>query len=116
MISLVSSTDGEKLSSDRANRQRRRRNTAKTDASSSTATFVVSEPVSQAVADLKADILSILIEIENYAREEPTRRVSIRNRTRESITRQLHYVKNEEKLTKLKTDAEKILHLWRTLS
>ncbi|QJP03683.1 33K [Aviadenovirus cerasi] len=74
------------------------------------------EPVPQPVADLKAEILDMLLEIETFARKNPTRRVSIRNRTRESITRQLHYVKNEEKLTKLKTDAEKILHLWRSLS
>ncbi|UNG39875.1 33K [Fowl aviadenovirus B] len=74
------------------------------------------QPVPQSVADLKAQILDILLDIEAIARKNPTRRISIRNRTRESITRQLHYVKNEEKLTKLKTDAEKILHLWRTLS
>ncbi|AGX93314.1 33K [turkey adenovirus 4] len=108
--------NGEETSGERAVQRQRRRRTVKKDASVSVTSTVVPEPVSQSVADLKADILSILIEIENYAREEPARRVSIRNRTRESITRQLHYIKNEEKLTKLKTDAEKILHLWRTLS
>ncbi|ANJ02349.1 protein 33K [Fowl aviadenovirus 2] len=74
------------------------------------------EPVSPAVSDLKAEILNLLVEIESFVRKNPSRRVSIRNRTRESITRQLHYMKSEQKLTKLKTDAEKILHLWRSLS
>lgn len=57
-------------------------------------------------------MLDILLKIEQYARKHPEKRVSVRNRTRESITRQLHYTRTEEALTKLKTDAEKILAGW----
>ncbi|UWT60596.1 33K [Fowl adenovirus 8b] len=88
--------------------KKRPKNTPRTDSSF--------ELVPPEVADLKANILDVLVEIENIAKNDPSRRVSIRNRTRESITRQLHYVKDEQKLTKLYADAEKILHLWKSLS
>lgn len=94
--------------------RKRRRRTRKEDLD--TLSTPLSEPVSPVMAELKAEILNLLVEIESFVRKNPTRRVSIRNRTRESITRQLHYMKSEQKLTKLKTDAEKILHLWRSLS
>ncbi|AOE47760.1 33 kDa protein [Fowl aviadenovirus D] len=94
--------------------RKRRRRTNKEEPNASETQLP--EPVSPAVSDLKAEILNLLVEIESFVRKNPSRRVSIRNRTRESITRQLHYMKSEQKLTKLKTDAEKILHLWRSLS
>ncbi|WXH80962.1 MAG: 33 kDa protein [Psittacine adenovirus 12] len=54
-------------------------------------------------------------EIDSVARLHPTRQVAIRNRTRESITRQLHYQRDLTKLTRLKTDATKLLSLWQAL-
>ncbi|WNM87407.1 33K [Fowl aviadenovirus A] len=73
------------------------------------------DPVPQHIADLRGEILDILLEIESYARRRPDRHVSIRNRTRESITRKLHYEKNEDKLTRMKSDAIKLLALWQTV-
>lgn len=70
------------------------------------------EPESRAVIDLRSDILKILLAIDPHANANPQRRVSIRNRTRESITRLLHYERNEEKLTKMKADAAKLLAMW----
>lgn len=52
------------------------------------------------------------MQIDPHANANPTRRVAIRNRTRESITRQLHYERNEEKLNRMKQDAARILALW----
>ncbi|WPS63623.1 33 kDa protein [Aviadenovirus phalacrocoracidae] len=62
---------------------------------------------------LRSDILKLLLEIDSYARKLPDKRIAIRNRTRESITRQLHYERDDVKLTKMKTDAQKLLELWK---
>ncbi|APO40957.1 33 kDa protein [Pigeon adenovirus 2a] len=61
---------------------------------------------------IRSDILHTLVAIDQYAREHPGRKIAIRNRTRESITRQLHYEKNEDRLTRLQQDAHKLLDLW----
>ncbi|AGX93346.1 33K [turkey adenovirus 5] len=73
------------------------------------------EPVPQHIADMRSEILEILLEIESFARRHPDRRISIRNRTRESITRKLHYENDEDKLTRMKADANKLLSLWQTV-
>lgn len=77
-------------------------------------TTQIREPEHQNVIDLRSEILKILLEIDGFAAINPSRRVSIRNRTRESITRQLHYERNEERLTKMKSDARKLLAMWHT--
>lgn len=61
---------------------------------------------------IRSDILHTLVAIDRYAREHPGRKIAIRNRTRESITRQLHYERNEDRLTRLQQDAHKLLDLW----
>uniref|UniRef100_A0AB38ZPD5 33K protein n=1 Tax=Psittacine aviadenovirus B TaxID=2169709 RepID=A0AB38ZPD5_9ADEN len=75
----------------------------------------IREPESREVLDTRSQILHILLEIDSFARLQPERRVAIRNRTRESITRQLHYERDLTKLSRLKTDATKLLSLWQTL-
>lgn len=70
----------------------------------------------QNIADLRAEVLEVLLKIEQIARKNPHRRVSVRNRTRESITRQVHYTNTEEALTRLKEDAERILSCWSATS
>lgn len=64
---------------------------------------------------IRSDILRTLLEIDDYARQRPETRVSIRNRTRESITRQLHYERDQEKLTRMRADASKLLALWQSV-
>lgn len=64
---------------------------------------------------MRSEILEILLEIESFARRHPDHRISIRNRTRESITRKLHYENDEDKLTRMKADANKLLSLWQTV-
>lgn len=61
---------------------------------------------------IRSNILHTLVAIDRYAREHPGRKIAIRNRTRESITRQLHYERNEDRLTRLQQDAHKLLDLW----
>ncbi|APY28361.1 ORF14 [Psittacine aviadenovirus B] len=73
------------------------------------------EPETEEVLDIRSQILRILLEIDSLARLSPNRRVAIRNRTRESITRQLHYEKDLTKLTRLRTDANKLLSLWQSI-
>ncbi|ADM53805.1 33 kDa protein [Turkey adenovirus 1] len=53
--------------------------------------------------------------IEAVARHHPESSFAIRNRTRQSITRQVHYVNDERRLTKMKEDAGKLLSLWLNL-
>lgn len=72
------------------------------------------EPEPQNVIDLRSDILKTLVEIDEIASKYPNRRVAIRNRTRESITRLLHYERDFEKLTRMSSDATKLLALWNT--
>lgn len=76
--------------------------------------MVEREPEPQKVIDLRSEILNTLVEIDKVASRQPNRRVSIRNRTRESITRLLHYEKDFEKLTRMSADATKLLALWNT--
>lgn len=70
------------------------------------------EPEPREIIETRSDILRILLDIDRFASQNPERRVSIRNRTRESITRLLHYERDSEKLTRMKTDAQKLLSLW----
>ncbi|AIE77227.1 33K [Duck adenovirus 2] len=72
-------------------------------------------PDPEEVIALRSDILKTLLEIDSYAKEHPSQKIAIRNRTRESITRHLHYEKSEEKLTRMKTDAAKLLDLWKAV-
>lgn len=73
------------------------------------------EPDPMEIIEMRSEILKTLLEIDKHASQHPERRVSIRNRTRESITRQLHYERDETKLTRMKTDAGKLLALWQTV-
>lgn len=65
------------------------------------------------IVDIRSDILKILLEIDRYASRQPHQKISIRNRTRESITRHLHYEKDESKLTRMRSDADRLLELWK---
>ncbi|BBJ21552.1 protein 33K [Crane-associated adenovirus 1] len=66
------------------------------------------------ILHLRSEILSILIDIDRIARHFPSKKIAIRNRTRESITRHLHYQRDLEKLLRMKTDAINLLALWQT--
>lgn len=61
----------------------------------------------------RSHILQLLLQIDHYARLRPDRRIALRNRTRESITRQLHYERDPSKLERMRRDAEKLLALWK---
>lgn len=67
------------------------------------------------IAALRGDIVYLLGQIEAVARHHPESSFAIRNRTRQSITRQVHYVNDERRLTKMKEDAGKLLSLWLNL-
>lgn len=66
------------------------------------------------IVNLRSDILRLLLEIDQYASQKPELKIAIRNRTRESITRHLHYEKDEARLTRMQRDASKLLALWET--
>lgn len=72
------------------------------------------DPEPASLLDMRSDILKILLEIDRYASRRPGVRIAIRNRTRESITRHLHYERDETKLTRMLKDAGKLLALWET--
>ncbi len=65
-----------------------------------------------ALAQLRSDILQTLVAIDRHASQHPDRRVAIRNRTRESVTRQLYYERDAARLYRLQRDALKLLQLW----
>ncbi|AFC40579.1 protein 33K [Goose adenovirus 4] len=74
---------------------------------------LLENPVPKEIVDLRSSILELLCAIDKIAKHHPEKRISIRNRTRESITRHLHYERDEAKLDRMKTDAAKLLDLWK---
>ncbi len=74
--------------------------------------MTIENPEASDVIATRSEILQLLLEIDAIAKEMPHRNYSIRNRTRESITRQLHYQRDLERLRRMREDAAKLLALW----
>ncbi|QWC71214.1 33kDa protein, partial [Southern Psittacara leucophthalmus aviadenovirus] len=77
-------------------------------------TTATATPSPESIVELRSAILKTLVEIDKYASKKPAVKIAIRNRTRESITRHLHYEKDQARLTRMQKDASKLLALWET--